>query len=150
LIFVFKGSSQATGPQGKRQSTRGTATMEASRRQTQNSRRPVSSPTDSTPTLNPSLMKKISRLIDKLTIKTPNSPAQTRPRDQAQVSLTHSNTTIPPPPFPSHHGSSTYSPSEGPVIKHVRHRSGEKLTNLRRGTSLPNIPQRLLTDLDVL
>ena len=93
-------------------------------------------------------MKKITRLIDQLTIKTPNNPAQTRPRDQ--VSLTHSNTTPPPPPLPSHHGASTYSRSEGQLINHVRHWSGEKLTNLRQRTSLPIILQRLLTDLDVL
>ena len=93
-------------------------------------------------------MKEITRLIDQLTIKNPNNPAQTHPRDQ--VSLTHSNTTPPSPPLPSHHGASTYSRSEDPLINHVRHWSGEKLTNLRRRTSLPIILQRLLTDLDVL
>ena len=90
-----------------------------------------------------SSMKKITRYIRQLTVKTPNSSAQTHARHQDRVSPTHSNTTLPLPPRSTrrstHRGPSTQSRSEGPLIRDARW-IGEELTNRGRRTSSAQNP----------
>ena len=98
-------------------------------------------------------MKKITRYIRQLTVKTPNNPpAQTHARHQDRDSPTHSNSPLPPPSFSTPRRSSIQFRSEGSLIRHARW-VGEKVTNQSRRTSLAQNPatsQRLLTGLDVL
>ena len=90
-----------------------------------------------------SSMKKITRYIRQLTVKTPNSSAQTHARHQDRVSPTHSNTTLPLPPRSTrrstHRGPWTQSRSEGPLIRDARW-IGEELTNRGRRTSFAQNP----------
>jgi hypothetical protein len=93
-------------------------------------------------------MKKITRYIDQLRIR--NSPAQTRARHQAQVSLPYSSTAHPSPSFPTRPESPTLtdSRSKGSSINHAR-RWIDK-TFRRRCTSFAVLPLMTADRLDVM